>query len=304
MRTILLALSALSMGCAPDTATATPTTGDFQVALPVDADEKIEITVHYARPAGHDDAGEIIIVLPGGGRNGDDYRDAWVELAERYNLLVVAPSFSDDHFPTALNYNLAGMLTMGDHHGTLANATVEPDRDQWLYADIERVFDAARTRFGLSQTSYDLFGHSAGGQIVHRLVLFAADTRVDQAVAANSGWYTTPELDVGFPYGLANAPLSAEQLETAFSRPMTVMLGETDDENETRGHLRRTPETDRQGPGRVQRGKFFMRQAQATAADQGDVLGWRTHVVPDVGHSYREMSVAAANYLYGQAAEN
>ena len=51
-----------------------------------------------------------------------------------------------------------------------------------------------------TRRGYALYGHSAGGQFVHRYVAFADAPRMESAVAANSGWYTMPD-DGAFPYG-------------------------------------------------------------------------------------------------------
>ena len=38
-----------------------------------------------------------------------------------------------------------------------------------------------------------MFGHSAGGQFVHRFVQFKPNSRVNYAISANAGWYTVPD---------------------------------------------------------------------------------------------------------------
>ena len=56
-----------------------------------------------------------------------------------------------------------------------------PDRrafmpsEQWSWGAVERAFDAARLRFGAERVTYWLYGHSAGGQFVHRLALYRDD---------------------------------------------------------------------------------------------------------------------------------
>ena len=44
-----------------------------------------------------------------------------------------------------------------------------------------------------------MFGHSAGAQILHRMVLFAPGSRADRIVAANSGFYTLADPDQALP---------------------------------------------------------------------------------------------------------
>ncbi|WP_430430425.1 hypothetical protein [Oceanicaulis sp.] len=262
------------------------------------------IVVHYHRGSGHSADDPIIVVLPGGGRNGDSYRDSWIDSAEQYDLLVLAPSFDERRFPGPINYNLAGMIADDANLRTLETVTLREAPEEWLFARIEAIFDAAVARSDSAQTQYDLFGHSAGGQIVHRMTLFAPDTRIRRALAANSGWYTIPSSQTAFPYGLDGAPMDEQQLETAFERDLVVFLGELDNASETRGHLRHTPETDSQGLHRLARGQSFMRLAaeQATSKD-AEGFAWECAIVIGVGHDYRRMGQAAAEYLYG-ASEN
>ena len=143
-----------------------------------------------------------------------------------------------------------------------------------------------------------MFGHSAGGQLLHRLALFYPNHRADRLLAANSGWYTVPTFDDVFPYGLANSISTPEQIEMAFGSNLVVFLGELDDENEVRGDLVRTPEVDVQGISRIARGRHFYGTAVKTAKTLGIELKWKLEVVPGVGHDLQRMSDAAAEYLY------
>lgn len=298
---LLAGLAALPTAAAPTApAVATPAApaiavgaSSFEAALP--GGQTIEVFTYRAADHGPDDP--IIIVLPGGGRNGDDYRDSWINAAERFDLLVLAPSFDEARFPGPINYNLAGMIRDGSNVATLRNADLTPSRT-WLFSDIESIFDEAVARTGSAQARYDLFGHSAGGQIVHRMILFAPETRVRTALAANSGWYTTLERDVPFPYGMKGISLPPGQLEKAFGRNLVVFLGELDNARETRGHLRDTPEANAQGEHRLARGRHFHAVAESERARLGLRSQWRLETVAGVGHDYRKMGEAAATYLY------
>jgi poly(3-hydroxybutyrate) depolymerase len=55
--------------------------------------EKDSIGVHYYKPQDYQSNFSVIMVIPGGGRNGVGYRDKWIDLAEEYNLLVLSPSY-------------------------------------------------------------------------------------------------------------------------------------------------------------------------------------------------------------------
>ena len=47
-----------------------------------------------------------------------------------------------------------------------------------------------------------MFGHSAGGQVLHRLAIFRPNNKADRILASNSGWYTIPTITNIFPTGL------------------------------------------------------------------------------------------------------
>jgi pimeloyl-ACP methyl ester carboxylesterase len=168
----------------------------------------------------------------------------------------------------------------------------------WIFSDFDRLFREAKEHLRLETNTYDMFGHSAGGQLLHRLVLFHPESMANRVLAANSGWYTVPTFDDEFPYGLTNSTLTPAKVEAAFGADLVVFLGELDDENEVRGDLVRTPEVDVQGVSRIERGKYFYNVALQTAAELGVELEWKLEVVPGVGHDLQRMSTAAADFLY------
>lgn len=281
-------------------------TGAGQFAVSAEHDETAhDVAVHYYKPGSFTPDSPIIMIMPGGGRNGDDYRDSWIDASEKYGLLVLSPSFSEDHYPGSASYNIGRMIYDVDR-ATLTSFKLRTDPSEWIFEDIDRIYKVAAEAVGSTRTGYDIFGHSAGGQIVHRMIMFAPDTKIDRAVAANSGWYTLaimedqlPRMSEPFPFGLNGAPITNEGLRSAFARNLTVFLGEMDNAGETRGHLRRTPETNRQGPHRLARGRYFYDTAWLSARILGADFAWKLEVVEGVGHSYRKMGAAAAEFLYG-----
>ena len=55
------------------------------------------IRIHYHKPKNFTKESSVIFVIPGGDRNGDDYRDSWIKKSEQYNvcLLYTSPSPRD-----------------------------------------------------------------------------------------------------------------------------------------------------------------------------------------------------------------
>ncbi len=255
------------------------------------------IRVRYHQPANFTRGSSVMIVLPGAGRNGIDYRNAWVEASEEYGLLVLALEYPEKYYPEFWSYNLGGMIYDVNIREDTYKITLDPS--QWIFQDFDRIFNLVKEELDLTSESYDLFGHSAGGQVIHRLALFHPQSMADRIVAANSGWYTLPSNNQPFPYGLDGIIPSSEQLD--FSSQLTVFLGEKDDANETRGDLRRSPEVDVQGTHRLARGQYFYQVAKELAEEREMEFNWQIHVLPNVGHDYKTMSQHAASYLYGNS---
>ena len=272
-----------------------------------------EIEVFFHRPESFSPDSPVLIVVPGAGRNGDEYRDAWVTAAEAFGVLVLSPTYAEVDYDFGA-YHLGGLLSdvnlaESTGRGQSSNeVTLDEDRltfvvnrspDAWIFNDFDRLFEVATAATGSIRERYDLFGHSAGGQILHRLVLFHPRSKADRILAANSGFYTLPDPATPFPFGLRDAPVADGTLEASFEQRLVVFLGEEDDENESGGTLLRSPTADMQGIHRLARGRHFYETSQRIAEHLGAGFEWSLEVVPGVGHDFRAMSEAAADYLYG-----
>lgn len=226
----------------------------------------------------------VVFVMHGVNRDADRYRDEWADLARRHGFIVIVPKFSRSDFPGSRGYNTGYFI---EEDG------VSRPRSLWSFAAIEPLFDDVRARFGTRAARYTIYGHSAGAQFVHRFVLFMPEARIDQAIAANAGWYTMPDLATPFPYGLSGAPVDERALSAALGQRVTVLLG-TADTDRSDPNLRKTPEADAQGPHRFARGQRFFEQGQKAATLRGTPFAWKLVTVPDVSHSNGRMAEAAA----------
>lgn len=245
------------------------------------------LPVWYYRPKAVRANTPVVFVMHGVNRDADRYRDQWSALAREHDFILVVPEFGEKDFPGATGYN----------QGYVVDRNGKPrPRSQWSFRALEPLFDAVRARTGTQVDRYELYGHSAGAQFVHRYVLFMPEARLGQAVSANAGWYTLPSLDVDYPYGLRHSGLSAADLQRALTQPLTVLLGTADNDP---GHpnLRRTPEALAQGPHRLARGEHFVEQARQAAAGSGVDLAWQLRYVEGVSHDNGAMAPAAAKLL-------
>ena len=247
----------------------------------------IEQNVYLTRPVHLASDRPVVFVMHGTGRNADEYRDQWHQLALEHDFLLVVPEFSERQFPDVERYNLGNVFD--------ADGKVQP-RALWSFAAIEPIFDEVRRRFDMQTRAYAMYGHSAGAQFVHRFLYHVPRARLTRAVAANAGWYTMPVFDVDFPYGLRRSVVQAADLATALQRPLTVLLGEadTDPQHPT---LRRTPEALAQGSNRFARGQAFFAFASDAASGLGVPFGWQLLTVPGADHDNPAMAPAAIPWL-------
>ncbi|MGF1545657.1 MAG: heavy metal-binding domain-containing protein [Parvularculaceae bacterium] len=273
-----------------------------------------DIAVRYYMPPNFTAASPILLVIPGAGRDDCEDRIAWLDSSRAAGVLVAALGYPEADYDFAA-YHMGGVV----RNLSFRNPRVErlndravvvrlrdediafdvaPDRDGWLFVDFDRVFDHLVAASGSTRDRYDVFGHSAGGQILHRMAIFRPEAKADRIVAANAGFYTFPDFSRPLPSGLAGTPLTDDDLRAAFRRKLTILLGERDDNDRAGGTLLRTPLVDQQGPGRLQRGRRFHAFCAAKARELGVASAWRVKTVPGVGHDFEGMTRAAAKLMY------
>jgi len=240
--------------------------------------------LHAARPAAYKPSTPLLFVHHGVGRNGAVYRDYWLPLAEKHDMFVIAMEFPEEGFPDYLRYHFGNM------HNEDGSAN---PRELWTYGIVPRLFDALRAAGVTRCARYGMFGHSAGGQFVHRMLSFGYRERVAVAVCANAGTYAMPDLDVPWPFGLGKTELSKETLAPLLNFPITVMAG-TEDTKTTGRYFPKGPRSLRQGETRYHRAHEYVRLGHQTAASLGTHCAWTVTDVSGVGHDGHRMSIAAA----------
>jgi hypothetical protein len=243
------------------------------------------------RPHGYTPERPLVIVQHGVLRNGDDYRDFWIPAADKHKLLIVAPTFSNESWPGVESYN----------NGLVCDAA-SPSRQprpvtDWAYALPGRIVADIRAA-GISdcEQAY-LFGHSAGGQFVHRLMSSQPHAPWRAVTIGNPGWYTLPTMQRAFPEGLGGVGLTEAHLLRLLAYPMTLLAGEQD--IETQGeHLPSDPPAVAQGPHRYARARNYFESGRAEANRRGAPFNWTLRSVPRIGHDGRAMSAVCASLWF------
>lgn len=267
------------------------------------------ITIYFYKPKAFTPRSQILIVIPGTGRNAHDYRDAWIGAADACNILVLSPSYAEQDYDFAA-YQMGGVIRnlkfpmpVDSQSGivTLRDEDIRfelnSNRDEWLFNDFDRLFADVVAATHSEQTSYDLFGHSAGGQILHRLTLFQRTSKARRIAACNSGFYTLPDFDTAQPFGLKGTPITEADLGAAFQRELLIGLGAADNSNESGGIQVHTPIADAQGLNRLDRGRYFFEFGRSKARAMGAPFNWRVQIIQGVGHDYVGMSHALVDQI-------
>ena len=250
-------------------------------------DPEKPISVWYFKPPQYSGSSPVLFVMHGMQRNAQEYRDQWISYARQYGVLLVVPEFSEKAYPDE-----------GYAQGNMFDSRARPiPENRSGFALVEHLFDYVRAQNNNHSSDYYLYGHSAGGQFVHRMLLFRPEARIRRAVAANPGFYTLPRFVETFPYGLEQTGLASEMLQRAFGKELTLLLGERDT-LENQKNLNKSVGAMKQGSQRFSRGMNFFRVAQEESARRGLSLEWKLRTVPAAGHSNSQMAAAAAQALF------
>ncbi len=178
------------------------------------------------------------------------------------------------------------------------------ERAKWTYLAVEHLFDHVVKQTGSRRKGYVIYGHSAGAQFVHRMLILVPECRAERAAAANAGKYLWPDFGVRFPYGLGGAPgLTRRRFGgKALSRKLFILAGTKDTEESEKKDpdLPVSDEARRQGKNRLERARNFVKAARKLAAEYKVQLGWELREVKGVAHSNFGMSPTAAEVLLGE----
>jgi dienelactone hydrolase len=251
------------------------------------ADGGSPLTVWTYRDEEQLDDAPVVVVMHGRGRNGEEYRDQWIEPARRYGLTVLVPEFPFDEYPEGTGYQQLGVT---DEQGRLLES------DQWGPTRVEAIFRWLRDSRAIDSEGYYFYGHSAGGQFVHRAMLVCEMPRAILALPANPGWYTLPDLDTPYPEGLAGVGVDRVRLDRALGRKAVLLLG-ADDIDPNHESLPRNEAAVRQGPHRLARGRTFHAALTAAARKREIRLGWSVREVPGAAHDNKHMAPHAARLI-------
>lgn len=251
------------------------------------------IEVFYHVPENLNNDLPILISLHGAERNGSNHRNTLISKSNQLNFIVIVPQFSNDFFTGGDGYNLANIFVDGDNPSP---STLNLE-DKWTFSVLDPIFNYVKNASTNTSNKYNLIGFSAGGQLAHRTFLFGNSIFRNTTVAMSSGWYTSLDDTIDFPYGLSNGPFQNNDLNIRLSKQLIILVGANDNDPNAAG-LRRNSIVDLQGLNRLDRANHFFTLANSIASNQNINCNWEKFIVPNAAHELSPISNYAINLLY------
>lgn len=261
-------------------------TGCFSYAMP-SGEVADTLKVFYHIPAGYDRASmPVVIGFHGNDRDCSYWIETWKEYADKQGFMFFIPWFTHESFPTR-RYQEVGVKD------SIGNLIAPRYRTSALVDSL--VCHILKTS-GTGEEQATIYGHSAGGQFVHRFMLVNDSPYVKKAIIGNPGWFTFPSADEDYSYGIKDLPeIDSLRLRNMLRKNIVLQLAEGDTLRES--FLRKTPEADRQGRNRLERGNKYFDALESLADKNHWEFNWRKVYVPNVGHDAVAMSRHAAENL-------
>ncbi len=243
---------------------------------------KPNLDVYYHLPDVIDEDTEVIFIIHGNSRNADNYLETWIDRADDKNVALFAPHFKRSQFPS---FNTLQMST--------SKGVIRENRTLYLNNSIDELFVHIKSLFGLNDKKYNIYGHSAGAQFVHRYLLTSDSPAVDIAIAANAGWYTFLN-GANFPYGIKNPPVSLNDsnVKKFLKTNLHILIGSKDTDIDS--SVNQSEGAQKQGFNRFQRANNFFEYTESITQQNNLEFNWEFQIVPGVAHSNSKMSRAAA----------
>ncbi|WP_432696719.1 alpha/beta hydrolase [Marinobacterium sp. YM272] len=202
------------------------------------------------RPSNERRRDRVLVAVHGISRNYLSQAEAFRSLAERLGICLMAPLFDRERFP---NYQRLA-------------ANPEQLRADLALSMLLLTWQSARM---LPQLKVHLVGYSGGAQFAHRYAYLHPE-RVASLSVCSAGWYTLPDPDVSYPYGVKNWPewLGEPRRNELAMLPMLALVGDQDYQRDSA--LRTNARLDRsQGKDRIERANRWVETINGQRSELG-----------------------------------
>lgn len=275
------------------------------------------VKVFYHIPQGDISLMPIIFSFHGASRNADDYRDYWISMSNSNKFMVFAPEFSSQKYPgLGDNYLMGNVFDDGD------NPTENEFNEfsEWTFSVIDDIFDFIVNQVSGTQERYNAWGHSGGAQFLHRFAFFVPNSKLNIGVCSNAGWYTVPESNIDFPYGiglpftsneinlpdfiLQNYPSYQISLNKFFQKELVIHLGTDDNDSNSSGLRHNNVVDSQQGDNRYDRGNYFFSTSNSISNQLLLPFNWIKSEIAGVGHQAQLMANDALKFIVKESLIN
>lgn len=215
-------------------------------------------------------ASSLLVTVHGIDRKALQHAMRFAPWAEQRNFVVLAPHFSKTRMPR--------------YQKTLPGPSGESPLDA-----LDLTVDHFLRATGIRPAMKNLFGYSGGAQFAQRYVL-RGRLSWDKLVLAAPGWFTMPDPELPFPYGLG-ASLAAgaclPELDRLLTTPTLVLVGSEDTHRDS--SLNREQQIDAvQGLTRLERAGRWTEAMTAEAARRGVRSLVHLQTLPGAGHDFED----------------
>jgi len=211
---------------------------------------------------------KIFYSIHGISRNAEEHIQGFIAQAEKHGVIIVAPLFEKKDYP---RYQQLG-VTANQQRADMAFNHVLQDVHGWL---------------GIPPKPMHLFGFSGGGQFLHRYAMFYP-TRIARMVLAAPGWYTFPDPERKYPYGIKSTkewPNLHFMLESFLQIATLTIVGEVDDLRDK--DLNKIREIDSfQGFNRIERAERWTAAIRALGRSYDITTNTQLELIPNASHAY------------------
>lgn len=242
---------------------------DKGTLLSLRADNRESLSYHLFLPNKLSANSKIMVCVHGISRNNEEQVKAFSTRANQHDYIIIAPYYSKK------NYHGYQRLEVGAAGYTPAEA-------------LHLILGDVQEKYAVNTDKFTLFGYSGGAQFAHRYALFYPH-RINRLVICAAGWFTFPDENENYPYGLKHSPPHLPDIQdnlTSFLRlPITALVGEFDSINDD-GLNRKKRINRQQGYHRLDRAKRWLNALQNRCTEMELESDMRFITIRACGHSF------------------
>ena len=131
--------------------------------------DKPDVELLYKLPKEINKDTKVLFIIHGASRDVNRYIESWIDSAKNKNVILIAPSFSEESFPFFSTLELA-----------TSSGKMLKNSNKTLTNSISSFYTFFKSKYNLSSDTYLIYGFSGGSQFVHRYMMFGEDNAAQQ----------------------------------------------------------------------------------------------------------------------------